>query len=59
MLCLSGFELYSPGTNIRTFSVFYQGPVFFNKLSAYIRVAPSLNSFQSRVKTFSILLLNL
>ena len=41
-------------TNIRKFSDFYQGPVFFNKLSAYIRDAPSLYSFQSRVKNFFV-----
>ena len=39
-------------TNIRKFSVFYQGPVFFNKLKAFICDAPSLYSFQSRVKNF-------
>ena len=40
--------------NIRKFSVFffYQGPVFFNKLNAFICDAPSLYSFQSRVKNF-------
>ena len=41
-------------TNIRKFSDFYQGPVFFNKLTAYIRDAPSLYSFQSRVKNFFV-----
>ena len=39
-------------THIRKFSVFYQGPVFFNKLNAFICDAPSLYSFQSRVKNF-------
>ena len=39
-------------TNIRKFSVFYQGPVFFNKLKAFICDAHSLYSFQSRVKNF-------
>ena len=41
-------------TDIRKFSDFYQGPVFFNKLSAYVRDAPSLYSFQSRVKNFFV-----
>ena len=47
-------------TNIRKFSVFYQGPVFFNKLNAFICDAPSLYSLQSRVKNFllNFLLLN-
>ena len=35
-------------SNIREFSIFYQGPVFF-KLNAFIWDAPSLYSFQSRV----------
>ena len=39
-------------TNIRKFSVFYQGLVFFNKLNAFICDAPSLYSFQPRVKNF-------
>ena len=39
-------------TNIRKFSVLYQGLVFFNKLNAFICDAPSLYSFQSRVKNF-------
>ena len=39
-------------TNIRKFSVFYQVPVFFNKLNDFICDAPSLYSIQSRVKKF-------
>ena len=35
-------------SNIRKFSIFYQGPVFF-KLNAFICEAPSFFSFQSRV----------
>ena len=41
-------------TDISKFSDFYPGPVFFNKLSAYVRDAPSLYSFQSRVKNFFV-----
>ena len=32
-------------TDIRKFSDFYQGPVIFNKLSAYVRDSSSLYSF--------------
>ena len=39
-------------TNIGMFFVFYQGPVFFNKLNAFICDIPSVYSFQSRVKNF-------
>ena len=51
----SSKKIYIPfcRTNVRHFSVFfYQGPVFFNKLNAFICDAPSLYSFQSRVKNF-------
>ena len=34
------------------FYYYYQGPVFFNQLNAFICDAPSLYSFQSRVKNF-------
>ena len=44
-------------TNVRKFSVFYQGPVFFDKLNAFICDAPSLYSFQSTVKKLSSFLL--
>ena len=39
-------------TNMRKFSVFYQGPVFFNKFNYDIRNATSLYSFQSNLKKY-------
>ena len=39
-------------TNIRKFSIIYQGPVFFNKLGSDIRNSLSLCSFQSKIKNY-------
>ena len=42
-------------TNIRKFSIIYQGPVFFNKLCSDIRNSLSLYSFQSKIKNYFLL----
>ena len=39
-------------TNIRKFSIIYQGPVLFNKLCSDIRNSLSLYSFQSKIKHY-------
>ena len=39
-------------TNIRKFSVFYQGPGFFNKLNAFICNAPPYIRSNPELKTF-------
>ena len=39
-------------TNIRKFSIIYQGPVFFNKLGSDIRNSLSLCCFQSKIKNY-------
>ena len=46
-------------TNIRTFSVFYQGPVFLNKLSACIRDALPYIRSNPELKTFFYLVTEL
>ncbi len=44
-------------TKLRQFSVYYQGPVFFNSLDQNIRNAKSVYSFQSNLKKFLILII--
>ena len=39
-------------TNIRKFSIYFQGPKFFNSLSSEIRDAASIVSFTSKLKAF-------
>ena len=49
-------QFYIPfcGTNVRKFSIIYQGPVFFNKLFSDIRNSLSLYSFQSKIKNYPL-----
>ena len=49
---LNRFYICFCRTSMRKCSVFYKGSVFFNKLIAFICDAPSVYSFQSRVKNF-------
>ena len=46
------FYTFSCRTNIRQFSIRFQGPKFFNSLSSDIKTSISIFSFKSKLKSF-------